>query len=282
MARFDWYQATLHDVDADHVLGELSAAFDLADVVPSTPKNGYLQGASVKRGDVVLAAVWWGGNPGVHVKITGENAPLGGQAIQAISSEARVTRVDSCEDWVLEGLFDSLADTLIDYAKANDIKINCVGDWARGKSRTLYLGARSSTAQLVVYEKGHQTGGDSRWVRLEARCYPKGDSGYRVAQWVPSQVFGASRWLTGALRAIHYDDIQHDAVGTVWKPDDSERVLRAMLRQYGKVLRKLADDSGGWSHVGEAIAAKLDVIDSEKLTKEGRGASALPIERAHA
>lgn len=256
MSRFDWYQATVHG-STEAVLTAVNTAmlgaFDLADLAPATPLNGYTHAAVVRRGEVVLASIFWGGNPGVNVKGTGENAPTVAQALRSLPYRHRVTRVDSCVDWVEPGLFDSLAAALIAFALEHDIQINQQGDWERGQARTLYLGAPSSAVRLVLYEKGYETGGDPNWVRLEVRVRPRGGHGYQVADWSPDDVFQASRWLVGALERIGWNGLIVRSVGTVWRPSDLDRAKLALIRQYRRTLLAWADRAGGW----DALAVEL-------------------------
>ncbi|WP_200336066.1 replication initiation factor domain-containing protein [Thiocystis violacea] len=269
--RFDWYQASVFGPDADDVTGFLERELDLATVYPGRPKNGYLRAALLRRGDRDLAEVWWGGNPGVNVKGTGEDSP---EVARILSKGRRLfgwkvcpTRVDSCIDWVEESLFDHMAAKLIRFALAKGIKIEQKGDWERGEARTLYLGARSSTCQLVLYEKGYESGGDKRWVRLEARVYPAPHAREAVALWGEEDFFRASRWMAGATEALGFEAKRAESVGTVWRPTDADRARGALLRQYGRVLAGWADEVGGWDGLGPAISRGLDesLRASEKL-----------------
>lgn len=245
MARWDWYQATVSDASPFKVSRALEKAFEGSETTPGHPKNGYLRGASIVRDGDTLAEVWWDGNPGVHVKSSGENSPAVCHALRAGRFLHRVTRADVCEDWKEKGLFDRLAETFQAFAVENNIKLNHLGDWHRGEARTLYLGARSSAAQLVLYEKGYQTGTDPTWVRLEARIYPKGERGYKVASWNPGEGFGATRWMTNLLHEIGWDHLQAQSIGTQRKPTDTERLRAALFRQYGPALEALISDLGG-------------------------------------
>ena len=268
MARFDWYQATVYKASPETVAGSLRTRFDLSEVRPSRAKNGYLRGADIKRGDMVLARVWWGGNPGVHVIGSGSDAPDVASVLdmgRRINGwEVLPTRVDSCVDWVEELLFSRLAAQLIQYAIDNDISINQQGDWERNKARTLYLGSRASTVQLVLYEKGYESGGDLNWVRLEVRVYPKPHARAKVATWGPDDVFNAAPWLVKALASVGFEGLRAGSVGTVWRPSDSERARLMLIRQYGRIMKTWADEVGGWQAFGLAVGELADnpVLDS--------------------
>ena len=259
MARWDWYQATVHGRSVESVRDALLSVFDLADWAPGRPKNGYEQGAEVRRGDSVLAEVWWGGNPGVHVKGTGERAPAVREALELVGPHLP-SRVDACVDWIEAGLFDRLSAELLAYAHAHGIRVNQVGDWSRGQARTLYLGSQQSPSQLVLYEKGYESGGDLDWVRLEVRIRPQRDAKAKVATWEPLDAFRGSRWLCGALEAVGWGELVPHSVGTVRKPSDVDRQRAALLRQYGRILAAWADDCGGWDALGSELAQALAVM----------------------
>jgi hypothetical protein len=259
--RWDWYQATIRGVEPWHMAATINAACDLSDIKPGRAKNGYEHAWDIRRGDRVLASVWWGGNPGVHVLATGENAPTVAEVIdkgrKCEGWDVSPTRVDACVDWVQPGLFDQLSSLLIAFAKDAGIKIDQRGDWQRGEARTLYLGSRRSTYQLVLYEKGYESGGDKNWVRLEARVYPLKPSRAAVAKWWPADAFRGSPWAVCALEAIGWGKLEPLAVGSVWRPSDAQRARAALLRQYGAIMSTWAEEVGGWSAMGEAIGWAL-------------------------
>lgn len=271
MARWDWYQATVHGLDVDAVVGALQRHHDLADVVPDRGKNGYTHGAAIRRGDRTLARVWWGGNKGVHVIGTGEDAPAVREVLEGLPTvhPHQPTRVDACEDWRGDpALFDRLSAALIGYARENRISINQQGDWVRGEARTLYLGSKHSVARLVLYEKGYEQGpgADLTWVRLEVRVRPAGWARDMVARWTPGEAFGASQWLLEALACIGWGHLQKQACGTVWRAPDDYRARCALTRQYMATIRRWVEEAGGWDAFGEEMAALADDLDRSELT----------------
>lgn len=260
MTRFDWYQATIWAPDPTYQgLGKrLMDAWEFAELVQAKGMHGYTQGANIIRGEHVLCRIWWGGNPGVHVTSSGEDAPVLADALRRLGLSYSIARIDSCADWVEEGCFDSLSAHLIQFAKANRIAIDQRGDWIRGESRTLYLGSDKSPIRICLYEKGYErrakVGGDAPldWTRLEVRVKPKGEHRTRMVSWEPSEVFGAG-WVADALAVLGWDDLEKRAVGTVWKPSDDERSRSVLCRQYGAVMERWAADAGGWDKLGESF-----------------------------
>ncbi|OYY72728.1 MAG: hypothetical protein B7Y40_10905, partial [Gammaproteobacteria bacterium 28-57-27] len=140
----------------------------------------------------------------------------------------------------------------------------------RGKARTLYLGSRKSTVQLVIYEKGYEAGGDLNWVRMEVRVFPKGrQKGELVAMWTPKDAFGASRWLCEALEGLGWSSLTPKSIGTVWKPSDDQRARRTMLKQYGAVIRRWADEIGGYESLGDAMTDEINCMELESQLIKG-------------
>lgn len=252
MARWDWYEATVHDACPSHIVALLQDQHPDSDIGPGRPKHGYLRSAAIVRGDTTLAEVWWDGNPGVHVYGTAEHSPAVQAALRAGQLPHKVTRCDSCVDWREVGLFDRLSSAFMAYASENRITISQVGDWYQGKARTLYLGSKRSPVMLRLYEKGHQMGTDPSWVRLEVVVRPKGSKREVVSTWEPSQAFGASRWLVELLQLIGWDDLEPQSVGTVWRPSDTQRARSALVKQYGAILEAWADEIG-WENLPDAI-----------------------------
>lgn len=258
---WDWYQASVWHGGHEAVLHHLRQGLDLAEVVPAKAMHGYHCGAQVVRGDAVLARVWWGGNPGVHVQATGARA---GEVVTVLRErwpDHSVTRADVCMDWRQVGLFDELAGGLLAYAKRAGIAINQQGDWARGQARTLYLGAPSSAVRLVLYEKGYEVGAGAPldWVRLEVRVRPGRHARERVARWRPADAWGSCRWLCEALEGLGWSALARHSVGTVWRPADVARARFALVRQYGAILDSWIEEAGSlesWRAEFEVIAAE--------------------------
>lgn len=260
MARWDWYQATVHSVGADEISASALRHFDLVDLAPCGPQNGYHRGAQVRRGTHVLFTIFWGGNPGVNIKSTGDDSPA--VALFMRQWEHRITRADACEDWVEHGLFDRLSRSLTAYALEAGIAIENQGDWARGKARTLYLGSKDSVCRLVLYEKGAQMGLDQPWVRLEARVRPKGAAGYKVASWQPGEAFGACEWFVEALKRIGWDHLTKQSVGTVWRPSDLDRAKLQLVRQYKATIKAWKTECGdSWERLGQSFEALEQELD---------------------
>ena len=252
--RWDWYEGSLFGASAPVVVEVVGNGFDFADVVPGRGMHGYLRGVEVVRGESTLATIWWGGNPGVHVKATGSVSPECSRVVRRIADEWRlewsVSRCDAALDWIEAGLFDELACLAIEFAKQRGLALKFEGDWARGQARSLYVGSLASRVYLCLYEKGYEADGDRNWVRFEVRVRPKGPAKLDVGRWGPSMALGACAWLCDLVEALGLGARLRQAVGTVWRPSDMERARRALVKQYGRIALAWRDELGSWEAVG--------------------------------
>lgn len=273
-AKFDWYQSTVavQNPQESGLVGALLKAWEFSDYVPAKNLNGYLYGGAIVRGDRTLCHLCWGGQGnqglGVNCKTTSDESPVLERALRDFGAIHLPTRIDSAVDWREPGLFDSLANHLIEYAKENRLHIDQQGDWARGESRTVYIGSKSSPVRLVLYEKGYEQGGDAPrdWVRLEARIKPNREHRSRIAGWSASDVFCAG-WIPQALEALGWDDLDNrSAIGTVWRRDDTDRARAALLKQYGAIMASWAVEVGGWSELGTQIGHRVETKNSPPIT----------------
>lgn len=260
-AKFDWYQSTvaIQCPQESGLVDALLKAWPFSDWGPAKNLNGYTHGGAIIRGGRVLCHVCWGGQTGVNCKTSSDESSVLANVLQDFGKTHMPTRIDSAVDWVESGLFDSVSSALIAYAMDNRLAINQQGDWTRGEARTLYVGSKDSPVRLVLYEKGYEQGGDAPrdWVRLEARIRPKREHRAMVASWDASMVFCAG-WLPDALQALGWDDLHSKAaIGTVWRKSDEERARAALLKQYGAILERWADESGSWENLGPVIRASM-------------------------
>ena len=263
-ARFDWYQSTVmvQCPQDSGLVDALLKAWPLSDWAPARNRNGYTRAGAIVRGERLLCHVGWGGQPGVNCTSTSDESPTLAKALRDFGRLHRPVRIDSCLDWVEEGLFDSMSAFLIEHAKAKRLAIDQRGDWTRGEARTLYVGSKDSPVRLVLYEKGYEQGGDAPrdWVRLEVRVRPKRQHREMVARWDPPQVFSVG-WVHEALAKMGWDDLQaRSVVGTVWRRDDEARARAALVRQYGAILARWADEVGDWDSLGGAIRAEIEAL----------------------
>lgn len=262
--QFDWYQATFHDCGVADLVTVLCSVEDSLSTRPIKGINFYKHGLSIERPDGhQIATLFYGGQNGINVKATSYNAIAVSNALRSSGYPHRITRMDSCVDWIEPGLFDRLQKKLSAFAVRNNIAIRQDGDWVRNQGRTLYLGGASSPVWLVLYEKGFEQGhGDPDWVRLEIKTKPDDkDKGYECSAWTPSEAMTPAPWVKRALKVIQYADIRDKCVNVPAAPVGFERAFDAMARQYWRVLVQLAAREGeadlDWGYAGVRIQEKL-------------------------
>lgn len=264
MIRFDWYQATVYAPDPSYrgLLKHLMAAWELVDFAPDKGMHGYTHGGKIIRGETVLCRLWWGGNPGVNITSSSEQAPVLAEALKTFGSSYGVTRADACADWDEEGCFDSLSAHLMQFAEKNGLSINQQGDWVRGQARTLYVGSPNSPVRVCLYEKGWEQRSKGHpdapvdWVRLEVRVKPKGALKESVARWDAREFFAVG-WVSDALQVLGWDSLEKRAVGTLWRPQDYDRSRAALLHQYGATLLHWRSEAGSWEALGAILGEEI-------------------------
>lgn len=263
LPKFDWYQGTYHDLEIDLVLASLLRSFEAVDLKPATPRNGYTRSAAIVRGDRELVQLMWEGNPGIHFKSTGDNSPEASEYLRKLGAH-RLTRADVCLDYCRAGFFNEISRKLLAFALDRGIKVNQQGDWERGIARTLYLGARSSTVQLVMYEKGYQMNADPNWVRIEVRCYPKGQAGFKASLKEPEQLLGTS-WVKYALEACQLGSYEPVSFGSEYRLSDDERARLALAKQYKRVIRSWVDDElGSWHRFADQLHQLIQQVEIDE------------------
>ncbi len=248
--RFDYYTASI-DTKPSVVLGYLESQMDLADVQPTTPRNGYERAYKLVRGDQVLAVVMYGGNSvgtNVWASATGENAPHFSKVIRDEFPAHNLLRADVAADYCEEGAWESLFNHAIQTADRHRLKVQHVGDYHRAQDgRTVYVGSRKSAAFQRTYEKGKQTGGDPNHVRVELEIKPQNQRAKQVYAYAsPEDMVMVTRWTQdyyGILAGLN--GLRPAPAGTIRTKSDADRAFEFMGKQYGNFLRAKLQEFGG-------------------------------------
>jgi len=251
-AKFDYYRTSIRLKSNEWDQGLAPA---ISDVWPSTIIKDCTPARPFERGTELL-------NPetrdrlllisrgGDHVKdvtslqSTGKNAPALAQALSAWGGAHLPSRVDSAIDWDEEGLFDSLANCAIQFAKERGIYISTPGNWPQGKERTLYIGSRNSPLMIRLYEKGYeqQKRGDENaslnWVRFEVEVkYPKAKQRTELSKLTPSQCFQLG-WVSDLCKRFMFD-VEQIPMPSSYKTPEFDRTLRHVQKQYKALFERL-------------------------------------------
>lgn len=268
---WDWYQATISEDNLQYFIPVLRKWFPNADWRPTKPNNGYQSAQGLFIGDRRQVLICFGGNNSTaNILTTSDESHLLHSAFLDWGGSFKPTRMDACIDWEELGLFDSISASLVEFAKERELTINHQGDWSRGVSRTLYIGAKSSPVQIRLYEKGFEVSGMSttrpNWVRFEVQVRPAKTRRLSSSAWLPSDLFGCG-WVADAVERFFIIPSVRFPVG--YEKQDSDRAKRrAWLCKVGKksLLEWLEDAGGDTGLLGQEIAAALfsDSLDSVK------------------
>ena len=277
--RFDWYEPTLLDVRPAVAVGFVRELLGHADEEVVRPKRGYEHAMKLVRDDDTSVQVWWGGrNAHPHLVFTSDFADAATQAVRNQFPYHQVSRADVCEDMDLgPTTWDVLSNKVLRSADFHGVAVTHVGDFHRAKDgRSLYEGATSSEVRARLYEKGKEVQGRvaeeyrgilrrSGWTdtlcRLEFQIRPARKEGkLKLASLGASECVGFSSWARHLWEEISSEDVlKVDSIP--WKPSRDDKVFYAMLHQYGKILRRLHDQLGGWDCVGLQIGEALGSVE---------------------
>lgn len=274
---FDWYQATIAE---DPLIVEAALLHRLyADSSePSKGMNAYGAGFHLKRdGNTVAVLLYGGHNSGVNVTATGEDARALAAVVRELWPQHRVSRVDAAIDYDGAGVWDRIYEEVLDIAnntpdgkpRRRPLHLETQGDWVRENSeagRTLYVGARSSAVRLRLYEKGkkhraERLDGWERfspdWVRAEVQLRPQKGAKSTAALLSASEMWGFSSWTRALYERLQDEEVSRTQMHE-WRAPDDERAWKALLRQYGPLLRRRVDTFGGWEGLGARLGVALE------------------------
>lgn len=265
--KFDWYQASIPDVNPAVVMAELAKSDYYGQWVESRPTKGYDIGAQFVVGGDVLYRINHGGmnaEHGANVFGSGGSAPKLAQVIRENFPRHRVSRLDSCEDFHHPDVYEYLRKKALKIAK--EMKVQCreiVKPLPESDDgRTLYLGSQSSAVSMRIYEKGKQLDCGTEWVRAELQVRPQKDVKAVAAGLSPLEVWGIAKWSHAMAVQMGNSGLQRADV-QIFQKSDEERAKRFMLKQYGNTLRSMLATHGSWETVGAQIGYDLDHINDE-------------------
>lgn len=220
---FDWYQVTLPnpeggaqcDVGGQEERDAITAAFSWARGQGLHPgkvcggHNGYRAAlpfvTSPESREVVLR-LNSGSTSGVmpNLMLTGGHGACASLApdLQRAFPAARLSRADAALDWSQAGLWDDLL-AMARKLSASNSKLGGVRVIESDTGRTFYLGSRTSTVSLRVYEKDRERAAkgviseediDPDLIRIEWTFRPQSKSKAGMAGLSPGQMIRSSVW----------------------------------------------------------------------------------------
>lgn len=274
---FDWFQVTLAnehgksdcrvgspmEADAVDQVFDWAVAENLHPLTVSGGHNGYRAALPFSEGPEACEAVLRvnsGSTSGImpNIMLTGGHGACARLApsLQKAFPTARLSRADAAMDVSQPGLFDELLDMSRLLAAGNG-KLGGVRLIQSDQGRTFYLGSRTSTVSLRVYEKDRERAAkgiidpediDPDLIRIEWTFRPQSKSKAGMSGLSPGQMIATSVWARDFMaRAAKLMDLT-DGVGKIAKQDvvretrekTLEGVARHGIHQYGKAFLRLA------------------------------------------
>jgi hypothetical protein len=282
--RFDWYEGTFTGlrIDADTVVADALAHWDMSSVMQVRPRNGvYMRACEIVRGSMCILHMCWGGyNEGVHFIASGAVSHEVWEWLGAkYHGMYSVSRADVRQDCTTEGMWDYIYKEAERFALNRRIKCRHVGDYLTGKEgRTLYMGGTSAATQCRIYEKGKKEGGDLNWIRLEFQVRPaKSKDKALAASYLPFYFIQQSGWAidfySAIMKGVTAETFVHvESLSNVWKVADADRSEFAMLKQYGRTLERILEKCGGDAHeLGSYIVAMMQTVKEQNAAMTGFG-----------
>lgn len=219
-----------------------------------SPQYGYRYCYNLELADAHHGIIQYGGDSvgtGVYVSILGSQSGRVRDAVLSAGWSGYLLRADIALDFDGAKYFKKISKDLISLAKTKNLKTSTVGDWVQGlDGRTLYVGSRSSTFMIRLYEKYKQKGIDTNGeetIRLELEIKP-----YKHAR---LDSFGLTALALVSSSAIYSPIYQKylkltDGItmGLIRKDTDHEKALAHMIKQYQNTLKKQLFIEGGCVH----------------------------------
>lgn len=274
---FDWFQVTLpnKDGEASCVVGgrEEEAAVDAAFIWAQANglhpgrigggHNGYRAALPFTNGPESRESVFRvnaGSTGGLmpNLMLTGGHGACADLApkLQEAFPGARLSRADAALDWSQAGLWDDLLRMARLLSTANR-KLGGVRVIESETGRTFYLGSRTSTVSLRVYEKDRERAAkgvidaadiDPDLIRIEWTFRPQSKSKVGMAKLSPEQMIRTSVWardfmaraakimaVTGRVERLHKQEVSREI-----REKTLETAVQHGVTQYAKSFAGLA------------------------------------------
>lgn len=263
--RFDWYQASIPNVDPGVVMRAIQDVEFYGDWEQIRPMKNYNEAAAFVVGSETRFKINFGGQNEEH----GPNIVGSGACAQVLADVVRehfpahrVSRLDSCEDYYHEDAYDYLRKLALKIGKEHRVQCREIVKPLKDSDdgRTLYLGSQTSAVSMRIYEKGKQLQTDSQWVRAELQVRPQKELKALMAMLDPKEVWGLSKWTHDMAVKLGNRDLKRvDA--QVYQQSDHDRAYTFMLKQYRRTLENMLASHGSPEAVGAQIFYDLENLE---------------------
>lgn len=275
--RFDWYSATVA-APFENLSRCLSAEYEWAQPATVKPFPRYDYATQWTCGDEQILRMDYQHEKGsALVSATSHNAPRAAGYLREHWTHS-VSRLDVCEDYTGEGVFEQLDSLFVGIAVQHGVRLDQAGDWLRQNGRTRYIGSKKSTTLTRVYEKGWQQYADAKAngtklpedfditrTRVETQLRPPSKDKQAAAKYSCADVVAYSTWTRDAnLRLTGYE------IATPLKESRGRsphaKKLHHLAKQYGLTLKaELARLDGSFELLGKSLIDAVNDIEASTL-----------------
>ena len=181
------------------------------------------------------------------------------------------SRLDLALDLDHPEAFDLVVPQFIAAATRRDMTLSQMGDWIRGKGRTLYVGARSSRTLIRVYEF-NACHGYGPPCRIELQLRPKTTAREFIATRTPVELLYSSDVVNAVITGLGLD-LEAEAGPLspgARPPSDLDRKLNWLaLQALPALLALLAEEGGDPVALLDRIMARKAEIEAQRALCSG-------------
>lgn len=207
-----------------------------------------------------------------------DNCPSVVAAVRQMWPDHNVSRVDVCQDFTGETVFDDVDALLVSVAVDRGIRLDQCGDWLRRDGRTRYIGSRSSTCMVRWYEKGweqfakaasgHESLPDDFDLtrsRLETQLRPPSRDKLAASKYTPDDVTAYADWTKWAYSLLLGFELAAPLKADR-KRSPHDRKMLHLAKQYGLTLRaELSRCGGSFEDFGRSIMDRVADVEALSL-----------------
>ena len=272
--RIDWYSATVKH-PFENFTRCVASQFEWAQSETVQPYKRYDRATEWKCGDDRVIRVDYNEELGdALVTASSDNAPRVADYLRDQWPSHSVSRVDDCEDYTGTGVFEQLDALFVNVAVTEGLKLDQAGDWLRETGRTRYVGSKSSSAMVRVYEKGWQQVDEAKKngsglpdnfditrTRVETQVRPQSRDKKAAAKYSCSDVVSYATWTRKAHSLLAGFDLAAPIKETRSR-SPHEKKVHHLAKQYGRTLiAELQKQGGSLELLGKALIDTVHEIE---------------------
>ena len=276
--RFDWYSATVKG-DFENLSASLARDFEWAQLHDVRPFTRYDAAQEFICGDERVVRLDYNHDTeSALITASSDNAPRVVNYLRQHYPSHSVSRVDVCEDFTGQGVFEKLDAMFVGVAENEGLRLDMAGDWHRQRGRTRYIGARTSTSMVRVYEKGWQQFEQARAAgtplpddfditrtRVETQVRPHSKDKRSAATYTCADVASYAAWTRHAHSLLAGFELAAPAKDSRAR-SPHEKKLHHLAKQYARTLRtELERQGGSFELLGKVLIDEVNDIERNAL-----------------